>query len=112
LSNSRPQHGGGYAHDYNYMMAHDGQRDNLKEFGEVKKEIVVNRYEAAKEIAAAQFENYKATTESEKAILLRIDDMERRQSDREFARQAAENASLRTMLTVRTGGWWDGCAAG
>ena len=90
----------GYTHGYNYMMAHDGQRDNLKEFGEVKKELVVNRYEAAKEIADTKFEGYKATKESEEKVLLRIEEMERRQAERAEREKDAKITRLETLLAI------------
>ena len=90
----------GYTHGYNYMMAHDGQRDNLKEFGEIKKELVVNRYEAAKEIADTKFEGYKATKESEEKVLIRIEEMERRQAERAEREKDAKIAHLQTMVAL------------
>jgi len=93
---SRPHYdGGGYSHGYNYMMAHDGQRDNLKEFGCVKVELMCNRYEAAKEVADAKHEAYRATKESEEKVLLAIAESERRTVEREDRRKDAEIAYLR-----------------
>jgi hypothetical protein len=94
MVNNRPQHNG-YDYNPNYMIAHDGQRDNLKEFGQVKQDIVVNRYETAKEVADAKFETYKAIKESEEKQLLFTAEVERRAVEREDRRKDAELAFLK-----------------
>ena len=85
---------------YQYQMLHDNMRDNLREFGEVKKEIMGNRYEAAKEIAEVKFEGYKCTKESEEKVLMAIKDSEiKRQSD-ELAREREANLYHRIVATL------------
>ena len=73
---------------YNYMMAHDGQRDNLREFAHIREEIKDTAYTQSREsdryffdtnrnIDQAKFDAYKATKESEEKILLKIDEAEK-----------------------------------
>lgn len=99
-------HDGGYAHGYNYMMAHDGMRDNLREFAHVREEIKDTAYTQSREsdkyffetnrnIDNTKYEGYKATKESEERILLRIADAERRAEEREERKLREEVAYLR-----------------
>lgn len=111
VANQRPNYDGGYSHGYNYMMAHDGQRDNLKEFGEIKKEIVCTKadtdaktahyfYETQRNIDCTKFDGYKATKESEEKVLLAIAESERRAAERAEREKDAKIAHQAMLLAL------------
>lgn len=108
---NKPQHHPEMAYGaYNYQMAHDNMRDNLREFGEIKKEIALTHastdaktaqyfYQTQREIEQAKFDNYKATKESEEKVLMAIKDSEIKASDRAYAREREDNLYHRIAAT-------------
>ena len=94
----------GHGHEagaYAYHMAHDNMRDNLREFGELKKEIALTHAATLREIDQVRFDNYKVVVEQneknrEQAALIERD----RRSD-EYARSREDN--LYHRITARMG---------
>lgn len=69
---------------YNYHMQHDAMRDNLREFGEIKKEIALSESRSIRDTDRATFENYKAIRDSEDRILAEQRSAEARRLDAEL----------------------------
>jgi len=93
----------GYAGVHASLLAHDNSRDNLREFGELKKEVALTTansdaknaqyfYQTQKEIDQARFDNYKATKESEERVLdaIKRSEIDRLRDDNLLARLALQ----------------------
>ena len=94
---------------YNYHMAHDNQRDTLREFGEIKKEIALTTLSTQREIDRASFENYKVTVEQAEKTRAEIAAVERERRSDELAKQREDNLYHRIVASLRHPFPVDGC---
>lgn len=86
---------------YSYHMAHDGMRDNLREFGELKKEIALTHAATLREIDQVRFDNYKVVVEQNEKNREQAATLDRERRADEYARSREDN--LYHRITAKLG---------
>jgi len=108
--------GGGYEGGYAAHVAHDNCRDNLKEFGELKKEVALTKadtdakaaqyfYQTQKAIDDSKFEAYKIAVEQAEKTRQEIAQIETLRRQDELAREREGNLAHKIIGALRHPGY-------